>query len=363
MATLPVTVLRTGTGWTVDVTNANLSSDLTLKDFVVLKGSPASVDNNANYTKTSRTVLTYTGSSVPANTQFEIRRSTPTSPIQTIQYAQRFSSGDFNNEIDRITRRAEEYALYGIGPGSVIQLATPLDTAFGVSWDGNIVNPPTMNAVYDYVSLLAPIASPAFTGVPTVPTASLATNTTQIASTAFVQGNLANYAPLASPTFTGTPAAPTATKTTNTTQLATTAFGHLASVAKKITQFSTTTSFTATGTGAYVNAWTTGSTTPRASTSSFLIIASVYIWVDSGSNGRVRLQAGSTTLHDTFLFNANNFGLYTLMGIYTPGSASSFTCKIDMNPTINGGNFRFNDTSGNGTATSIIEVIEFENTL
>jgi hypothetical protein len=35
---------------------------------------------------------------------------------------------------------------------------------------------------------------------------------------------IANYAPLASPTFTGTPAAPTATAGTNTTQIATTAF-------------------------------------------------------------------------------------------------------------------------------------------
>jgi hypothetical protein len=38
-------------------------------------------------------------------------------------------------------------------------------------------------------------------------------------------GNLANtYAPLASPTFTGTPAAPTASGGTNTTQVATTAY-------------------------------------------------------------------------------------------------------------------------------------------
>ncbi len=56
------------------------------------------------------------------------------------------------------------------------------------------------------------------TGVPTIPTASSGTNTTQAASTAFVQGEKA------SPTFTGTPAAPTASAGTNTTQIATTAF-------------------------------------------------------------------------------------------------------------------------------------------
>ena len=76
---------------------------------------------------------------------------------------------------------------------------------------------------------LAPINSPALTGTPTAPTASPATtNTTQIATTAFVQAAitaaLALYAPLASPTFTGTPAGPTAAPGTNTAQLATTAF-------------------------------------------------------------------------------------------------------------------------------------------
>jgi hypothetical protein len=47
----------------------------------------------------------------------------------------------------------------------------------------------------------APLASPAFTGTPTAPTAAPGTNTTQLASTAFIA---ASYAPLASPTFTGT---------------------------------------------------------------------------------------------------------------------------------------------------------------
>jgi hypothetical protein len=93
----------------------------------------------------------------------------------------------------------------------------------------------------------------ALTGVPTAPTAAVSTNTTQIATTAFVVGQAgtaapvmngtaavgtstlfarqdhvhptdSTRAPLASPTFTGTPAAPTATAGTSTTQIATTAF-------------------------------------------------------------------------------------------------------------------------------------------
>ena len=66
--------------------------------------------------------------------------------------------------------------------------------------------------------------SPAFTGTPTTPTPSTDSNTTHIASTAFVKANLVSYAPIASPTFTGTPAAPTPAPKDNSTQLATTAF-------------------------------------------------------------------------------------------------------------------------------------------
>jgi len=109
------------------------------------------------------------------------------------------------------------------------------------------------------LSTYAALGSPAFTGTPTAPTATLGTNTTQIATTAFVQaavsagssavwgsitGTLSSqtdlqsaldaklstataastYAPLASPALTGTPTAPTAAVDTNTTQIATTAF-------------------------------------------------------------------------------------------------------------------------------------------
>lgn len=69
---------------------------------------------------------------------------------------------------------------------------------------------------------LAPLASPTFTGTPAAPTAAADTNTTQIATTAYVVGQ--GYAKLASPTLTGTPAAPTAAADTNTTQIATTAY-------------------------------------------------------------------------------------------------------------------------------------------
>lgn len=96
--------------------------------------------------------------------------------------------------------------------------ATRLTTARtinGVSFDG------TSNiTVTD--STKAALASPAFTGTPTAPTAATTTNTTQLATTAFVKAQA--YAPLASPAFTGTPTVPTASTTTSTTQAASTAF-------------------------------------------------------------------------------------------------------------------------------------------
>ena len=74
----------------------------------------------------------------------------------------------------------------------------------------------------------APTNSPAFTGTPTAPTAAQGTNTTQLATTEFVNAEIAAdtavKAPIASPTFTGVPSGPTAAQGTDTTQLATTEF-------------------------------------------------------------------------------------------------------------------------------------------
>lgn len=94
----------------------------------------------------------------------------------------------------------------------------------------------------------APTASPAFSGVPTAPTAAPGTNTVQLATTAFVIANgavssfngrtgavtpqagdylvnqITGAAPLASPGLTGVPTTPTAAPGTNTTQIASTAF-------------------------------------------------------------------------------------------------------------------------------------------
>lgn len=99
--------------------------------------------------------------------------------------------------------------------------------------------------VDDKLALKANLASPTFSGTPKAPTAARGTNTTQLATTAFVQtavaaGNtehtheisdvnnlqasLNSKANLASPTLTGTPKSTTPATTDNSARIATTAF-------------------------------------------------------------------------------------------------------------------------------------------
>jgi hypothetical protein len=150
------------------------------------------------------------------------------------------------------------YVLTSDGSGNATWQASSGAVTSIFTRTGAVVATPGDYSV-DQITGAAPLASPAFTGIPTAPTALNPTNSTQIATTAFVQSIISNLinsapsslntlgeiatslgndatfsttvtnalalkAPLASPTFTGTPAAPTATVGTNTTQLATTAF-------------------------------------------------------------------------------------------------------------------------------------------
>ena len=61
---------------------------------------------------------------------------------------------------------------------------------------------------FDFKTDIVSLNSPTFTGTPAAPTAAADTNTTQVATTAYVQTELGDYATLASPTLTGTPTVP-----------------------------------------------------------------------------------------------------------------------------------------------------------
>lgn len=202
----------------------------------------------------------------------------------------------------------------------------------------------------------APLASPHFSGTPTVPTASPGTNTTEAASTAFVQaavtsatytlpaatatvlggvkpddttitnvsgaisvtygttagtaaqGNdaritgalqataaAATYAPLASPALTGTPTAPTATAGTSTTQIATTAF-----VATSYARLASPT-FTGTVTGGGIITASKGggaiaAVTVTASPFAYTAATRGALFVSGGTVSSISFKRGATTI-------------------------------------------------------------------
>jgi hypothetical protein len=106
-----VTSTESGTGWTLDVTNANLSSDLSLKDFLV--EFDGVTQSNSDFTKLSRTTVQYNGSSI-GSTNITFYRDTPVIRIQKVTYGDRMTSSLWEDEFNRIHRiLAEE----GTTPG------------------------------------------------------------------------------------------------------------------------------------------------------------------------------------------------------------------------------------------------------
>jgi hypothetical protein len=74
--------------------------------------------------------------------------------------------------------------------GAAKQMRAPLYLGGFQVKNGAAGSSATDFVILSQISGLAPIASPAFTGIPTAPTASLGTNTTQIATTAFVLASI-----------------------------------------------------------------------------------------------------------------------------------------------------------------------------
>ena len=79
----------------------------------------------------------------------------------------------------------------GTGRTNIGQLALDGTTITATAAQLNFVTGVT-SAIQTQMDAKAPLASPALTGTPTAPTAAAGTNTTQIATTAFVLGNLLN---------------------------------------------------------------------------------------------------------------------------------------------------------------------------
>lgn len=242
---------ESGTGWTLDVTAANLAPDLDEKDFVV--AFDGVLVDTSQFVKTSQSTVRYDGPAT-SGVSVELRRNTSIAPFRLVNYSDVILSGDYSRNLERYSRLFAEQRAFG---GAEVGTVTINDAAYGAGWAGDTINGASRASLYakiedvidDYeaadtalqaslsaaINLRAPLASPNFTGIPTAPTAAAATNNTQIATTQYVTAGIGNAlvsvnadialrAPIDSPTLTGTPTAPTAAASTDTTQIATTAF-------------------------------------------------------------------------------------------------------------------------------------------
>jgi len=240
MPTSPVTATVSGASFSVNVTAASLDPVLSIRDFLVLENGTLTINPNS-YTKNTATSITYAGPSLAANTNLEIRRYTPRNIRTVVTPNTKVRATDWNLEFDRRVRIQEELDLYGAGGGFSVRL--PLNDAYGITWATDVLFPPTRQALYNKIELLASKASPVFTGVVTVPTPATADNSTTAASTAYVKSNLGGLAPIASPALTGSPTAPTPSTSDNSTLLSTTAY-----VKNNLTSYATLSSPSFTGT-------------------------------------------------------------------------------------------------------------------
>lgn len=158
--------------------------------------------------------------------------TTPTTNTVEVAFATAPSSSQF--EVVVMSGAGPTGATGATGPGVATGgtagqfLRKVSGTNYDTAWAA-IAQSEVTSLVSD-LALKAPLASPTFTGTPTLPTGTIATTqtagdaTTKLATTAFVTAADSLKANLVSPTFTGAPLVPTATGGTNTTQAASTAF-------------------------------------------------------------------------------------------------------------------------------------------
>lgn len=153
ITTAAVSVTRSGTSFTIDVTAANLNENLTQKDFVVLDQTNEVILSNAGFTKTSQTVLTYSGADIGTNISLEVRRNTPVERFQTQQFGNKFDASVYNEETDRILGKIFEIVLFGVGDDTFF-IPTPQNVAYAASWATDTVRSRTANVLYDEMELM-----------------------------------------------------------------------------------------------------------------------------------------------------------------------------------------------------------------
>lgn len=101
----PITVVRSGTGWTVDVTALELSTSLAELDIVGF--TPTDSLPASSFTKTTATLVTYNGTALAANTSVNLYRLT-TRDIDPLEFAEAVSERGMNQRLDVIERRLDD---------------------------------------------------------------------------------------------------------------------------------------------------------------------------------------------------------------------------------------------------------------
>ena len=227
ITTAAINVVRSGTSFTIDTTAANLSEDLNTKDFLVLDQTNEATLSNVNFTKTSQTVLTYSGPDIGTDISLEVRRNTPVQRFQIQQFGNKFDSSVYNEEVDRILGRVFEITLFGAGATEFF-IPTPQNQAYAATWATDLVRGRTANVLYDEMELMPRLAdNETITGTRVFQGAMTVDNTTLTIDTdgsLVANGNLDINS--SSADFTGvtnftrsTPSTPT-----NNTEVSTTAF-------------------------------------------------------------------------------------------------------------------------------------------
>jgi len=93
----------------------------------------------------------------------------------------KFKIGDGSNRWANLSYFSDNEALTDLIDGAPGLLDTLNELAAAIGDDANYAS-----TITNALALKAPLASPDLTGIPTAPTAALGTNTTQVATTAFV---------------------------------------------------------------------------------------------------------------------------------------------------------------------------------
>lgn len=191
-STQNVVTTKSGTGWTVDVTDCNLLQDNSIKDFRVL--IDGSLQGLADFTKVNPTTIQYNGASLSAGTSVEVRRVTPPNRVQEVEFGSRFSSALWEAELNRQSRIAHELEINGALGGTTFSAPSIENDPFSAGWQGQTGDGASKDALYNVISgkaekqdgTLDNVTLTNNQGNNTTPTVPTNTEDDTIASTSFV---------------------------------------------------------------------------------------------------------------------------------------------------------------------------------